>query len=140
MTQNSVRPTAKEAAKAAVKYQIAATLRHIESRIAKMTEKMNSDYLHFFEWQAGEMFKAQKHRSFFAELERAVKNTGEDVDLCEWMLAIANRKSGELVRGSLTRNSTNQMANLAHLFNLEAEQEIIRELESLAHVAEYYSK
>ena len=56
------------------------------------------------------------------------------------MLAIANRKSGELVRGSLTRNSTNQMANHAHLLDLEAEQELIRELESLAHVANYHAK
>lgn len=136
MTQNSVKPTAKEA----VKIQIAETLRRIERKIAKMTETMNSGYLHFFEWQAEEMFKTQKRRSFFAELERAVENVAEDTDLAEWMLAIASRKSGELVRGSLTRNSTNQMANLAHLLNLQAKQELIRDLESLAHVAEYYSK
>lgn len=101
---------------------------------------MNADYLHFFEWQAEEMFKVQKRRAFFTEFTKVVKSLDEDVDLTAWLFAIANRKSGELVRGSLTRNSTNPMANLAHLLNLEAEQEIIRELESLAHVAEYYGK
>lgn len=136
MTQNNVKPTAKEA----VTDQIASTLRHIDNQTAKMTEKMNADYLNFFEWQAEEMFKVQKRRSFFTELTKAVENLDEDVDLTAWLLAIANRKSSELVRGSLTRNSTNQMANLAHLLNLEAEQEMIRELESLAHVAEYYGK
>ena len=118
MEQNTVKLTAKEV----VKDQIASTLRHIDRRIAVISEKMNADYLHFFEWQAEEMFKVQKRRAFFTEFTKVVKNLDEDV------------------RGSLTRNSTNPMANLAHLLNLEAEQEIIRELESLAHVAEYYGK
>lgn len=136
MTQNSVKPTAK----VAVIDQIASTLRHIGSQIAKMAEKMNSDYLHFFEWQAEEMFTAQKRRDFFMKLTRAVENLSEDVDLYAWILAIATRKREELVRGSLTRNSTSQMANLAHILNLQAEQELIRELEGLAHVAQYYDK
>ena len=124
MEQNTVKLTAKEV----VKDQIASTLRHIDRRIAVISEKMNADYLHFFEWQAEEMFKVQKRRAFFTEFTKVVKSLDEDVDLTAWLFAIANRKSGELVRGSLTRN------------NLEAEQEIIRELESLAHVAEYYGK
>ena len=136
MEQNTVKLTAKEV----VKDQIASTLRHIDRRIAVISEKMNADYLHFFEWQAEEMFKVQKRRAFFTEFTKVVKNLDEDVDLTAWLFAIANRKSGELVRGSLTRNSTNPMENLAQLLNLEAEQEIIRGLESLAHVAEYYGK
>ncbi|MDE6065230.1 MAG: hypothetical protein K2G27_00215 [Duncaniella sp.] len=127
-------------AKEAVKDQIASTLRHVERKIAKMAENMNADYFHFFEWHAGDMYKEQKRRAFYAELTRAVETVAEDADLAEWMLAIASRKSNELVRGSLTRNSTSQMANIAHLLNLEAEQEIIRELESLAHVANYHAK
>lgn len=119
MEQNTVKLTAKEV----VKDQIASTLRHIDRRIAVISEKMNADYLHFFEWQAEEMFKVQKRRAFFTEFTKVVKNLDEDVDLTAWLFAIANRKSGELVRGSLTRNSTNPMANLAHLLNLEAEQE-----------------
>lgn len=136
MNNESKNPTAKEA----VIDQIASTLRHIERKIAKMTEYMNANYLHFFEWHAGDMYKEQKRRAFYTELTRAVETVAEDADLAEWMLAIASRKSNELVRGSLTRNSTSQMANIAHLLNLEAEQEIIRELESLAHVANYHAK
>ena len=136
MNNDIKKPTAKEA----VKDQIASNLRHIDRKIAKMTEDMNANYLHFFEWHTEEMYRTQKRRAFYTELIRAVDAAGEDVDLAEWMLAIANRKSGELVRGSLTRNSTNQMANHAHLLNLEAEQELIRELESLAHVANYHAK
>lgn len=136
MNNDSKNPTAKEA----VQDQIASTLRHIERKIAKMAENMNADYFHFFEWHAGDMYKEQKRRAFYTELTRAVENVAEDADLAEWMLAIASRKSNELVRGSLTRNSTSQMANTAHLLNLEAEQELIRELESLAHVANYHAK
>lgn len=136
MNNESKNPTAKEA----VKDQIASTLRHIERKIAKMAENMNADYFHFFEWHAGDMYKEQKRRAFYTKLTRAIETVAEDADLAEWMLAIASRKSNELVRGSLTRNSTSQMANIAHLLNLEAEQEIIRELESLAHVANYHAK
>lgn len=127
-------------AKEAVKDQIASALRHAERRIADMAEKMNADFRNFFEWRAEEMYKTQKRRAFYTELLKKIENIGDNVDLVEWILAVANHKSNELVRGSLTRNSTNQMANLAHLLNLEAEQELIRELEGLAHVANYYAK
>lgn len=136
MNNESKNPTAKEA----VQDQIASALRHAERRIADMAEKMNADFRNFFEWRAEEMYKTQKRRAFYTELSKKVENIGDNVNLAEWILAIANRKSNELVRGSLTRNSTNQMANLAHLLNLEAEQELIRELEGLAHVANYYAQ
>lgn len=136
MAQNQTNPTAKEAITA----HIASTLRHIDRCIADMTEKMNADYLHFFEWTAENMFKAQKRRVFYAALANAVEDKDEAIDLASWFLHIANRKSDELVRGSLTRNSTSPMANHAHLLNLEVEQELIKEMESLACAAEYFSK
>ena len=136
MSNESKNPTAKEA----VIDQIASALRHVERRIANMTEKMNADFCNFFEWRAEEMYKTQKRRAFYNELSKKIENIGDNVNLAEWILAVANRKSNELVRGSLTRDSTNQMANLAHLLNLEAEQELIRELEGLAHVANYHAK
>lgn len=136
MTTTAVKPTAKEA----IKDQIASTLRHIDRCIADMTEKMNADYLHFFEWTAENMFKAQKRRAFYAALANAVEDKDEAIDLASWFLHIANSKSDELVRGSLTRNSTSPMANHAHLLNLEVEQELIKEMESLACAAEYFSK
>lgn len=136
MTTTAVKPTAKEA----IKDQIASTLRQIDRCIADMTEKMNADYLHFFEWTAENMFKAQKRRAFYAALANAVEDKDEAIDLASWFLHIANSKSDELVRGSLTRNSTSPMANHAHLLNLEVEQELIKEMESLACAAEYFSK
>lgn len=136
MTQNNLKPTAKEAINA----HIASTLRRIDRRIADMTEKMNADYLLFFAWTAENMFKAQKRRAFYAALANAVEEKDEAIDLAAWFIDIARRKSDELVRGSLTRNSTSQMANHAHLLNLEVEQELIKEMESLACAAEYFSK
>ena len=136
MNNDIKKPTAKEA----VKDQIASNLWHIESRITDMSEKMNSNYIHFFEWQAEEMFKVQKRREFHTALSKAIDETYKDTDLTTWLLAIAYRKVNDIARNSLTRSSTSQMANIAHLLNLQAEQEMIRDLESLAHVAEYYSK
>lgn len=136
MTENNLKPTAKEA----IKEQIASILRYIDRRIAVMTEKMNADYLHFFEWHAEDMFKTQKRRSFLNKLMRAVDDTESYVDLYSWIGSIANQKVKTIIRGSLTRNSTSQMANIAYLLNLEVEQELIRDLESLAQTAEYYGK
>lgn len=136
MTQNKVKPTAKEA----IIGYIASTLRRIDRRIAEMTERMNADYLHFFEWTAENMFKDQKRRAFYIALANAVEEKDEAIDLTAWFIDIARRKSDELVRGSLTRNSTSPMANHAHLLNLEVEQELIKEMENLACAAEYYSK
>lgn len=136
MATTTVKPTAKEA----IKDQIASNLRHIDRCIADMTEKMNADYLHFFEWTAENMFKAQKRRAFYTALASAVEDKDEAIDLAAWFLDIARRKSDGLVRGSLTRNSTSPMANHAHLLNLEVEQELIKEMESLACAAEYFSK
>lgn len=136
MTQNTVKPTVKEA----IKDQIALTLRHIDRSIASMAEKMNDDYLHFFEWTAESMFKAHKRRAFYAPLAEAIESQDEATDLSAWFSDIARRKSDALVRGCLTRNSTSPMMNHAHLLNLEVEQELIRDIEGLACAAEYYSK
>ena len=136
MNNENKNPTAKEV----VQDQIASALRHAERRIADMAEKMNADFCNFFEWRAEEMYKTQKRRAFYAELSRKIENIGDNVNLTEWILAVANHKSNELVRGGLTCNNTNQMANLARLLNLEVEQELIRGLEGLARVANYYAQ
>lgn len=136
MTTTTVKPTAKEA----VKIQIASILHQIDCRIEKMTEKMNVDYLHFFEWQAEDMFKEQKRRAFLTELASAVDDIDSYVDLYSWLGGIANQKVYALVKERLTRNSTSQMVNIAHLLNLEVEKELIRDLESLTQLAEYFGK
>lgn len=136
MAQNPTKPTAIEA----VKDQIARTLRIIDHRIEGLTKEMNEDYLRFFEWQAETMFKEQKRRAFYIALLDALNERDETTELSAWLLAIAQRKGRDIVSGSLTRNSTNQMANHAHLLNLQTEQELITEIEGLASVAEYFSK
>lgn len=140
MNASSAKTTAKTTAKEAVKIQIASILQHLDRRIADMTEKMNVDYLHFFEWTAASMFKAQKRRAFYAALANAVEDKDEAIDLAAWFFDIARRKSDGLVRGRLTRNSTSPMANHAHLLNLEVEQELIKEMECIACAAECFSK
>lgn len=77
MTTTAVKPTAKEA----IKDQIASTLRQIDRCIADMTEKMNAGYLHFFEWTAENMFKAQKRRVFYAALANAVEDKDEAIHM-----------------------------------------------------------
>lgn len=72
MEQNTVKLTAKEV----VKDQIASTLRHIDRRIAVISEKMNADYLHFFEWQAEEMFKVQKTTRFLYRIHKGGEKLG----------------------------------------------------------------
>lgn len=136
MAQNPTKPTAIEA----VNDQIARTLRIIDHRIEGLTKEMNEDYLRFFEWQAETMFKEQKRRAFYIALLDALNERDEAIELSAWLLAIAQRKGRDIVNGSLTRNSTNQMANHAHLLNLQTEQELITEIESLASAAEYFSK
>ncbi len=101
---------------------------------------MNEDYLRFFEWNAETMFKEQKRRAFYNALLDAMNERDEATELSAWLLAIAVRKGNAIVSGSLTRNSTNQMANHAHLLNLQTEQELITEIEGLASAAEYFSK
>lgn len=136
MAQNPTKPTAIEA----VKDQIARTLRIIDHRIEGLTKEMNEDYLRFFEWNAETMFKEQKRRAFYIALLDAMNERDEATELSAWLLAIAVRKGNAIVSGSLTRNSTNQMANHAHLLNLQTEQELITEIEGLASAAEYFSK
>lgn len=136
MAQNPTKPTAIEA----VKDQIARTLRIIDHRIEGLTKEMNEDYLRFFEWQAETMFKEQKRRAFYIALSEAMNERDETIELSAWLLAIAVRKGNAIVNGSLTRNSTNQMANHAHLLNLQTEQELITEIEGMASAAEYFSK
>lgn len=140
MTQNPTKPIAIEVAIEAVKDQIARTLRIIDHRIEGRTKEMYEDYLRFFEWQAETMFKEQKRRAFYIALLDAMNDRDETIELSAWLLAIAVRKGNAIVNGNLTRNSTNQMTNHAHLLNLQVEQELIRELERLARFAGQFDK
>lgn len=135
MIENSVKPTAIEA----VKERIASTLQHLDRKIAGMTEKMNADYFHFFVWYAEDMYTAQKIRNFLALLAEEMERREDNEGLSEWLLAMAARKSSDIARGSLSRNSTNVMDNRAYLLSLEAEQQLVIEIEGLAFVAQHYN-
>ena len=123
----------------AVQEETGRLLRRAERHIADYTAKMNDNFVRFFEWNAEEMYKEQLKRHFFEGLNSMLAGwDGED--LAADLLKAAKSKADGIVRGSLTRNSTNQMANHAHLLTLQAAQEIIHELENLAFVANHYAE
>jgi uncharacterized membrane protein YccC len=106
----------------------------IDKHIATYSERMTSNYRSFFEWNAEDMFVEQTRRKFYARLAEEMEEW-EGEDLSKFFLDMAQRKVNQIARGGLTRNSTNQMANLAHLLQLQAEQTLIEEIEGLAHLA-----
>lgn len=118
----------------AVKDTIARTLRIIDKHIAVYTERMTSNFRAFFEWNVEDMFIEQTRRKFYSRLAEKME-VWEGEDLSKFFLDMAQRKASEIARGSLTRNSTNQMANHAHLLQLQAEQTLIEEIEGLAYLA-----
>lgn len=134
ITENMTTKTSTKTAIEAVKDTIARTLRMIDKHIATYSERMTSNYRSFFEWNAEDMFVEQTRRKFYARLAEEMEEW-EGEDLSKFFLDMAQRKVNQIARGGLTRNSTNQMANLAHLLQLQAEQTLIEEIEGLAHLA-----
>ena len=132
--ENQTTDSKKITAIEAVKDQIARYLSRADKRIATLAAEMNKDYLRFFEWYAEDMFEEQTRRKFYANLADEIKEWGGE-DLSKDLLKMAQRKVNEIARGSLTRNSTSQMANTAHLLNLQAQQTLIEEIEGLAYLA-----
>ena len=96
---------------------------------------MNDDFVEFFEVSAEEMYMAQKLRSYYKALLKEVESTTNATGLATWLMSLAQKKTEELVTGSMTRNSTSEMANYAHLLNLKAVQEQVRELKIWASFA-----
>lgn len=124
------------AAMEAVREQILRMIRQIDRRIAALTEKMNENYLHFFEWNAETMYQEHRRRKFYEELAERLESC-KPADPAAWLMEIAQNKINEIARGSLTRNSTSPMANIAHLLDLQAKQEIITGIEGLAFTAKH---
>lgn len=120
----------------AVKEEIARTIKAIDRRIEKHMERANGNYLNFFEWNAEDVYQLHYRRKYYVRLAESL-DAWDGVDLVLDLLAMARRKTEEFVRGSLTRNSTSQMANIAHTLGLQVEQELIKEIETLAHLAEH---
>lgn len=118
----------------AVKSTIARSLRMIDKHIATYTERMATNYCSFFEWNAEDMFVEQTRRKFYSRLAEEMEEW-EGEDLSKFFLEMAQRKVNKIARGSLTRNSTSQMANLSHLLQIQAEQTLIEEIEGLAYLA-----
>lgn len=122
------------------KDQIAGALWEVNRCITNMKEQINKDYLHFFEWQAEEMFKAHKRRAFLVSLTEALDQKDKEIKLSAWFLDMAQRKINSLVHTGLRHNSTGPMANRAHILNLEVERELIIFIEGLACAAEFYGE
>lgn len=126
----------------AVQEETGRRLRQVERRISEQTNRMNEKFLFFFDSGLEEMYKAQRLRTFLTSLSKQLDDCEglSGSELSELFLSIANRKTSEIARGSLSKCSTSRTANLAYQFNLEAVQEMITISESLAFVANHYSE
>lgn len=125
-----------EAAFRAIKTKIESSLRLIDHRIASMQESMVGDYLRFFEVESEKMYQEHARRKFYLELSERFENISSK-DPVAWLLNMAQRKTNEIARGQLSRNSTSQMANHAHLLTLEVTQQLITEIEGLAYIGQH---
>lgn len=132
MSENTKNPTALEA----VKEKVTATIGQINRQIKARMEKAEGNYLYFFEWNAEEVYQLHHRRKFYTGLLKKLEEW-DGVDIVLDLLRMARHKGEELIRGSLVRNSTSRMANLVHSLGLQAEQELIKEIESLAHLARH---
>ena len=102
----------------------------IESDIAEYKQKFNEDYSKFLLWYAEDLYKAEQEFGHYNSLLTAVE-TGDLDFVKECLRHKIEHWSDDLIHGSLRRSSTNNVANLTHVLDLEVKQKMIQRCQVL---------
>lgn len=113
-----------------LKSRLTRRLGGIESDIAEYKQKFNEDYSKFLLWYAEDLYKSEQEFAHYNSLLTSVET--EDLDFVkECLCHKIEHWSDDLIHGSLRRSSTNNIANLTHVLDLEVKQKMIQRCQVL---------
>ena len=103
-----------------------------EEQIRKGLEEAKKDYSRFFEWQADDVYKANRLRDYYGVFRDKVNGTDKVEDLQTYFKDIIKYQQERLLANPPARNSTNPMANMAHTLSLECIQQLVRDCQGFS--------
>lgn len=105
-------------------------LRRYESKLDRLTLKMNEDYEYFFRWYSAEMYKHTVNLRALRNLKPLFYEKSEDDVKAALQRHISSIES-ELIEGCQLPSRTSLMMNAADSISREAKQELRNELMNL---------
>lgn len=102
--------------------------------IHEQTQKMDADFLHFFEWDAESLYKSHFISGCYKNLHKAVeeaKDTDTILKVLKGGIAYCENK---LLEGQLDYHSSSRTTNVAHFLKLECMQQLIRDYREFANI------
>ncbi|QCD40613.1 hypothetical protein E7745_14370 [Duncaniella sp. C9] len=116
--------------------QIAAILRHADERINKYTLQAAEDFMNFFHWNAGNMYKTQMEYRYFKEIKTLAK-VGDLDEIARMLCRLIAKIEHEILDASPFGSCTNEIVNAEHRLQIDGKREIRNELQKLIHIAQY---
>lgn len=110
-----------------IKNYIERRINAFEADIQEYRQSMQRDYERFMTWDAEDFYKVSKKLDFYKQMQ-----VGEEQGTLEEMLkhSIEHMKD-DILFGQMQRRSTNSMANMLHVFDIEVKQELIQRCQQL---------
>lgn len=116
--------------------QIAAILRHADERIQKYTLQSAEDFMNFFHWSAGNMYKTQMEYQYFRDIKTLAK-VGDLDEITKMLQGLITKIEREILNASPFGSCTDEIVNVEHRLQIDGKREIRHELQKLMHIAQY---
>lgn len=116
--------------------QIVAILRHADERIQKYTLQSAENFMNFFHWNAGNMYKTQMEYQYFREIKNLAK-VGTLDEIARMLRGLISQVEYDILNASPFGSCTDEIVNVEHRLKIDGNREIRHELQKLMHIAQY---
>ncbi len=116
--------------------QIAAILRRADERIQKYALQAAEDFMNFFHWNAGNLYKSEMEYKYFKEIKNLAK-VGTLDEITRMLRGLISNIEYEILNASPFGSCTNEIVNVEHRLQIDGNREIRSELKKLLTIALY---
>lgn len=116
--------------------QITSILRHADERIQKYALQAAEDFMNFFHWNAGNLYKSEMEYKYFKEIKSLTK-TGDLEEVNRKLRGLISNIEYEILNASPFGSCTNEIINVEHRLQIDGKREIRSELQTLLTIALY---
>lgn len=116
--------------------QITSILRHADERIQKYALQAAEDFMNFFHWNAGNLYKSEMEYKYFKEIKSLTK-TGDLEEVTRKLRGLISKIEYEILNASPFGSCTDEIVNVEHRLQIDGNREIRSELKKLLTIALY---
>ena len=115
---------------------IATLLRRADARIQKYALQAAEDFMNFFHWNAGNLYKSEMEYKYFKEIKSLTKS-GDLEEITRKLRGLISSIEYDILNASPFGSCTDEIVNVEHRLQIDGKREIRHELQTLLTIALY---